>query len=172
MLAQSKWIRSLETRSGVRLRIRPAAADDWEDILRFLRSVSSADLRFRFLSAVKPSEALARMLADVDHRNSEDLVAIDEMNGAIAATAMIARGSDPDCAEVAVLVRSDLKNHGIGWEMLEQACDYARARGFKRVECLEASTNQRAISLEHEQGFASHFYPNDAELTVLTRNLA
>jgi acetyltransferase len=162
----------IRTRGGIALEIRPARQEDRQAILKFLEAVTPVDLRFRFLSAVKPSEVLARMLAEVDHQLSEDLIAFDPGDGSVAATAMIARGDADDVAEVAVLVRSDLKNQGIGWEMLRNACDYARAKGYKLAKCVESSSNRRAIALEHEQGFAARAHEGDAQFTILTKSLA
>lgn len=171
MLLMPDWAAQLESRSGIGLKVRRVSPEDRGPMLDFLRAIDAPDLRFRFLSAVKPSDALRRILTDVDHRSAEDLVAFDNRDGSIVAAAMIADGSSPGCAEIAVLVRSDLKGHGIGWEMLKQACDYARACGFRRAECVESSSNQAAISLEREQGFVSTQHPLDAQLTILTRDL-
>src|SRR5579864_7727393 len=168
----SEWTSQAVTRNGIPLNIRPADPSDRAAVLAFLRTVDSPDLRFRFLSAVKPSETLARILTDVDHRSVEDLIAFDARDSSIVATAMIAEGESQGVAEIAVLVRSDLKARGIGWEMLGQACDYARARGFGRAECVESSANEPAISLEREQGFTARIFPGSAELTILTRDLA
>ena len=78
-----------------------------------------------------------------------------ERDGSIAATAMIARGDFGESAEIVVLVKSDLKNHGVGWEMLRKACDYARTKGYKLAECVGSSSNRRAIALEQERGFVA-----------------
>ena len=172
MLLLNEWTSQLTTRGGVALDVRPASPGDREDVLKFLRSVDAPDLRFRFLSAVKPSEALARILTNVDHCSAEDLIAFDTGDGSVAATAMIAKGHSPEIAEIAVLVRSDLKGRGIGWGMLGQACDYARSRGYRRAECVESSSNEGAITLEREQGFTADLHPEDAQVTVLTRDLA
>jgi len=172
MIVQSDRISRIKTRSGLKLDLRPASRADWKDLLKFLEVVSPSDLRFRFLAAVRPSELLARLLADVDHLSREDLIAFDTRDGSIAATAMIAEGHAPDCAEIAVLVRSDLKEHGVGWAMLLEACDYAREKGYRSAECVESSSNDRAIALEREQGFVGRLHPDDAELTILTKELA
>lgn len=172
MLLLNQWTSQVKSRGGISLNVRPAAPDDRAEVMKFLGSVDVDDLRFRFMSAVKPSETLARILTDVDHSTTEDLIAFDAGDGSIAATAMIATGHSPEVAEVAVLVRSDLKDHGIGWEMLAQACDYARARGYGSAECVESSSNDRAIMLEREQGFVARLHPEDAQITVLTRKLA
>lgn len=172
MLAPKEWTAIATTLGGLTLNIRSVSPADTSDLLTFLKAVEPTDLRFRFLSAVKPSEALARILADVDHKSSEDLVAFDTRDGRIAATAMIAASDEPGSAEVAVLVRSDLKGLGLGWEMLRQACAYARSVGYRKAESVEWSSNERAISLEREQGFRSHLYAGDPRLTLLTKELA
>lgn len=171
MLFLKEWTSQVTTRAGLELNIRPASPEDKDRVLRFLQAASPVDLRFRFLSAVKPTEGLARILTDVDHRKTEDLIAFDARDGSIAATAMIAEGSSTERAEAAVLVRSDLKHHGIGWTMLEEACDYARERGYERIECIESSSNREAISLEQEQGFTVAVQPGNAEITIVSKDL-
>lgn len=171
MLAQPHLTKQIRTGNGVALDLRPASTADCPELLTFLKAVTPEDLRFRFLAAVRPSEVPARLLADVDHRSREDLIAFDRRDGSIAATAMIAEGHCAGCAEIAVLVRSDLQAHGIGWAMLLEACDYARTRGYSSVECVESSSNGRAISLEREQGFSARLHPDDAQLTILTKTL-
>ena len=60
MLLLNEWASQLTTRGGISLNVRPSSSpNDREDVLKFLQSVDAADLRFRFLSAVKPSETLA-----------------------------------------------------------------------------------------------------------------
>jgi acetyltransferase len=166
-----EWSAQLVTRDGLKLNVRPASPDDQQLVLKFLGALSPEDLRFRFLAAVRPSDALARMLTQVDHSKTENLLAFDDRDGRLAATAMIAAESSPEIAEVAIMVRSDLKGKGIGWTLLGHACEYAKARGFQRVECVEQSDNRTAVSLEQEFGFESRSSPGDARITILSKNL-
>ena len=170
-LMLSEWSAVLVTRDGSRLNVRPASSADFHEVSEFLKAVTAEDLRFRFLNAVTPSEALTRMLTRVDHSNVENLLAFDASDRRLVATAMVAVGSSPEIAEVALVVRSDLKGKGIGWALLAHACDYARARGFRRLECIEWSENRTAISLEHELGFRSRSCPGEATLTILSKDL-
>ena len=171
-LLLSEWSAKLITASGLRLNVRPASPDDRNQVRDLLNSVSEADLRYRFLSAVKPSDALAAALTSVDHRDVENLLAFNAADDQLVATAVVASATSPQTAEVAVIVRSDLKNNGVGWAMLSHACDYAKARGFRRVECVEWSENRTAVALEKQQGFTSRPYPGDATLSLLSKDLA
>lgn len=171
MLLLNQWAAQFTTRSGMALNVRSASSSDREDLLAFLNSLSPADLRFRFLSAVKPGASLARILSDVDHRTAENLLAFDASSGRIVASAMIAQADVSSAAEIAVLVRSDLQGHGIGWKMLQEACAYAQARGYGVAQCIESASNLKAIELEREQGFEAQPCPGSAELTILTKQL-
>src|SRR5688572_14014103 len=103
-----KWAATIATRDGFDLNVRPASPDDEQALANFFGQVSAEDLRFRFLSAMKQvTPGLARQLVDIDHTQTENLLAFDA-NDRLVATAMIAAPSGTDDAEVAVAVRSDL----------------------------------------------------------------
>ena len=172
-LLLSEWSAKLKTRAGVKLDVRPASAADEPLLTGFFRKLTPDDLRFRFLSTVKEvGPALIHQLADVDHSRTEDLLAFDEVDHSLVATAMIAADPDLTRAEVAIAVRSDRKGQGIGWTLLRHACDYAAARGILRIESIESSQNSPAISLETEMGFVAKPYPDDATLTLVSKELA
>lgn len=167
-----EWSAKLETRAGVKLDVRPACAEDELLLTEFFGKLTPDDLRFRFLSTVKEvGPALVHQLANVDHDRTEDLLAFDEDDGSLVATAMIAADADLKRAEVAIAVRSDVKGEGIGWTMLDHACDYAKARGIRRIESIESSQNGPAISLETEMGFEARPYADDATLTLVAKDL-
>lgn len=168
-----QWSGDLITRGGLKLNVRPASAADEPALLEFFRQASADDLRFRFLSSISSvGEALAHQLAAVDHERTENLLAFDARDGQLAASAMLAADDRMDDAEVAIIVRSDLRGRGIGWAMLTHACDYAKARGFKQVHTVELSSNRSAITLEEELGFAAAPYADDMSLTLLSKSLA
>ncbi len=168
-----EWSAKLETRAGVKLDVRPASSEDEPLLTDFFGKLSPDDLRFRFLSMVKEvGPALVHQLATVDHDRTEDLLAFDEADGSLVATAMIAADKDLKRAEVAIAVRSDVKGEGIGWTMLDHACDYAAARGIHRIESVELSENRSAISLESQMGFETRLDDGDAGLTLVSKDLA
>lgn len=167
-----EWSAQLETKGGLKLNIRPAAPDDEAELVRFLGQATPEDLRFRFLSAVgKPGRSLAHCLIDVDHERTENLLAFDARDGRLAATAMIAADEQMEDAEVAIMVRPDLKGRGTGWAMLAHSCDYAQERGYRRIHSVESADNSSAISLEQEMGFKASRCPGDMSLTLVTKDL-
>jgi acetyltransferase len=167
-----EWSAQLTTRGGLELNVRPAAAADEPELIRLFGEASPEDLRFRFLSSVgKVGHSLAHPLVEVDHERTENLLAFDARDGRLAATAMIAADDKMEDAEVAVMVRPDLKGHGAGWSMLAHSCDYAKARGFRKIYSVELCDNRSAITLEEEMGFKARPCPDDMSLTVLTKSL-
>ena len=166
----SEWSAQLETKGGLRLNVRPAAQDDEPELIRFLGQASPEDLRYRFLNAVgKVGHSLAQPLVNVDHERTENLLAFDAGDGRLVATAMIAADDRMEDAEVAVMVRPDLKGRGAGWSMLAHSCDYAKARGYQRIHSVELSDNRSAIALEKEMGFTASPCPGDPTLTMLSK---
>jgi acetyltransferase len=167
-----EWSAQLETRGGLKLNVRPASKDDEPELVRFLGQASPEDLRFRFLSAVgKVGHSLAQPLVEVDHERTENLLAFDARDGRLAATAMIAADDKMEDAEVAVMVRPDLKGRGAGWSMLAHSCDYATERGFRKIHSVELADNRSAIALEKEMGFVASSCPGDPTLTMLSKTL-
>jgi len=166
------WAAKTVTRDGLNLNIRPACAEDEQKLVDFFKQLNPQDLRFRFLSATNgASPGLAHTLVDIDHTQTENLLAFDDQNQLVATT-MVAAPQGGDDAEVAVAVRSDLKGHGVGWSMLDQACDYARSRGFKTLHSVQMSDDRAAIALEEEMGFRARPNPDDMSLTMLSKDLA
>lgn len=168
-----QWCGQLTTNSGLNLNVRPASPDDERALADLFGNVSPEDLRFRFLSSLKKvGPELLHQLADVDHDRTENLLAFDARDQRLAATAMVAMDEAMENAEVAVAVRSDLKGQGLGWALLGHACDYASARGIKRVYSVESYENRAAISLEKEMGFSASPFPGEPSLTLLTKQLS
>ena len=77
--------------------------------------------------------------------------------------------SDPDnrSAEFAILVRSDLKGHGIGAVLMKKLIAYCTARGTGELTGATLRSNERMLALARDLGFTiSH--GNDAGVAQLT----
>ena len=171
-LLLSEWSNQITTRSGVRLNVRPAAPEDEGLLEAFFGRVTPDDLRFRFLTPVRtPGHEMVAPLVEVDHTTTENFLAFAEDGETLVATAMIAADPSLVRAEVAIAVRADFKHKGVGWSLLELIADYARARGIKAIESIEARDNREAIGLEQEMGFTATTYPGDSTLVLLRKQL-
>jgi len=172
LLLLPEWSAELATRSGLRFHVRSAAPDDEPALADFFAHVTPEDLRFRFLSAVrKPGHDLLSPLVNLDHTQTENLLAFDADTGTLIATAMIAADPSLDRAEVAIATRSDYKRRGVGWTLLAHVADYARERGIKVIESIESRDHRETIGLEQEMGFEARSYEGDATLVRLSKRL-
>jgi acetyltransferase len=163
----------LTTISGFAFHVRSADESDKPVLAEFFTHVTQEDLRFRFLSAVqKVGQAQLAFLTYVDHRRVENFLAFDMGTGCLLASAMLAIEDDLARAEVAIVIRSDFKNRGIGWRLLEHAGEQAAAMGVKTLQAIESRDNRSAIRVERDMGFTSRAYPGDTTLTILEKSLA
>lgn len=159
------------TQSGLGLSIRPVRADDGPLLKDFFDRVAPEDLRFRFLTAMlHVSDDRIAMMVDVDHKQTEDFLAFID-DGTLVGSAMIAADPSRERAEVAIAVRADFKQRGVGWTLLHHAASYAQAQGIKTLEAVESRLNQEAIEVERDSGFTVKSYPDDATLVVVSKQL-
>jgi GNAT superfamily N-acetyltransferase len=136
--------------------------------------LSHDDLRFRFLTPVtKPGPSLLAVLVDVDHVRTEDFLAFADVGGSrmLVATAMLAGDPSTGKAEVAIAVRPEYKNRGIGWTLLGFVAAEAKQRGFRTLESIECQDNREALSLEREMGFTVTRHPEDSTLALVSKSL-
>jgi acetyltransferase len=162
----------LTTNSGFVFQVRSASENDKGSLAEFFAHVTEDDLRFRFLSAIqKVGPAQLALLTRVDRLRSDSFLALDPVVGCVLASAMLAVEDDRESAEVAIVIRSDFKNRGIGWSLLEHVSNRAAAMGVKTLQAIESQDNRSAIGVEKEMGFTSRAYPGDATLTILEKSL-
>ena len=139
------------------LLLRPIRPEDFDQQRRFLAQVSREDMRTRFFAVVRelPDRELAR-LTQIDYDREMAFIAVESTVGKADETLGVARVStDPDNveAEFAVLVRSDLKGHGLGRVLLEKLIRYCRDRGTRRMSGEVLSDNLRMAHLAAALGF-------------------
>jgi GNAT superfamily N-acetyltransferase len=171
-LLLDEWSNRITTRSGVQLNVRPAAPEDEALLEAFFGRVTPDDLRFRFLTPVrKLGHDMVAPLVGVDHTTTENFLAFAEDGETLVATAMIAAEPSLERAEVAIAVSADFKHKGVGWSLLQMVADYARARGIKAIESIEARDNREAIGLEQEMGFTVTSCPGDPTLVLVRKAL-
>jgi GNAT superfamily N-acetyltransferase len=144
----------LALRDGSRVRLRQIHDSD-NDLLRRGFERLGAESRYRrFLTpTAQLSEAEVRYLTEVDHRDHEAIVALDEESGEGIGVARYVRNRErPDVAEVAVTVVDDWQGRGLGTRLLEVASARAREEGIASFTAFMLATNQEMMSLLERLG--------------------
>lgn len=162
----------LTTRTGLVLNVRPVRVGDEPALAQFFEQVTAEDRRFRFLSVVRVGQEHIAAMTAIDHEQTESFVAFDPYGEIILGMAMLACDPTLETGEVAISVRGDHKNRGIGWELLRHVEAYAKAKGVKSLMSIENRANKAAIQVEQERGFDASSYDGDMTLVVLQKGLA
>lgn len=141
-------------RDGSHVRIRPWRAPDRELLMNGFYRLSPTSSYRRFLSASPVlSRGMLRELTDVDHRDSEALVALDESGSEGLGIARYVRSADrPDVAEVALTVIDDWQGRGLGTILLEAIGERAREEGIDTFAALMLTENHRMRHLLERLG--------------------
>lgn len=139
-------------RDGSHVRIRQEHHTDGELLLRGFERLSPESRYRRFLvPKAELSEATVRYLTEIDHRNHEAMIAVDEQTGEGIGVARYVRDPDrPDVAEVAVTVIDDWQGRGLGTLLLEVISARAREEGIARFTALLLATNKEMMDLLQE----------------------
>jgi acetyltransferase len=140
---------------GTRFLIRPIRPDDAPRLVEMLQKSSPEDIRMRFLGHVRHFPPLmAARLSQIDYDREMALVAMPLAGaadfGAIVAAGRLVCDPDNEVAEFAVMVRSDLKGRGLGFQLMTELLAHGRRRGLKRVfgEVLRANVTMLAMAKE------------------------
>jgi acetyltransferase len=143
---------------GRRVEIRPVKPEDLSLHEELFEQVAPADLRLRFFSSRRelPRSEVARFV-QIDYAREMAFVAIDHPAGGIRQMlGLVQAACDPDNieAEVAILVRSDLKGRGLGRLLMDRMIAYLRDHGTQRLAAHVLQENEVMRALVHDCGFA------------------
>ncbi|MER8631437.1 bifunctional acetate--CoA ligase family protein/GNAT family N-acetyltransferase [Mesorhizobium opportunistum] len=145
--------------------IRPIKPADIALYPEFLARISPDDLRLRFLSPRKSfSDQMLKRLTQLDYDRNMAFVALETRTGALAGISRLSCDPDHVSAEYALLVRTDLQGQGLGWELLSQIVDYAKADGIRRIQGIVLSENSKMLAMCREFGFSIMHLPNEPGL--------
>ena len=142
------------TRGGERVLIRPARPEDTALYRDFLADVSVEDLRLRFFARI--AELSAEEIDKLSHLNYQHemaFIALDEDTGYMLGLVRLKDELDEETAEFAILVRSRLKGHGLGWLLMRCVIDYAKEKGLRRVYGDVLAENTTMLQMCAELGF-------------------
>jgi acetyltransferase len=167
----AQWAEDVDL-GPLKAHLRPIRPDDLSLYGAFFARVSDEDLRLRFLSPRRhfPDQMLKR-LTQLDYDREMAFVATDRDTGALMAIGRLNADPDKGKAEYALLVRSDLQGHGLGWTLLRRLIDYARAEGIGCIEGVILAENGRMLQMARDFGFVITRNPEDMRLMTATLTL-
>ena len=141
-------------RGGEHVLIRRLRPEDMVLYPDFLRDVSPEDLRLRFFAHIAELSAEERdKLSHLDYRHEMAFIALDDDTGRMLGLVRLKDELDEQTAEFAILVRSRLKGHGLGWQLMQRVIDYAKEKGLRRVYGDVLAENASMLQMAAELGF-------------------
>lgn len=134
--------------------IRRLMAEDAALYSDFLSEVTAEDLRLRFFASMhEVSESMIVKLIHYDPLHAMAFIAVDERNRKILGVVRLHDDSSGLAAEFAILVRSRLKGHGVGWILMKHMVEFAYRKGLKAVHGQVLAENTTMLAMCAELGF-------------------
>jgi acetyltransferase len=156
-------------RDGTPVLIRRLVAQDAALYPDFLSDVIAEDLRLRFFGAIhEVSHELLVKLINYDPNHAMAFIAVDEKSQKMLGVVRLHDDTDGENAEFAILVRSRLKAHGIGWLLMKHMIEFSKHKDLKTVRGEVLSENTTMLAMCTELGFHVTDDPNDRGVRTVT----
>ncbi len=167
-----EWERHVKLPDGRPIFVRPVRPDDEPLYPPFLSAVTLDDLRLRFFAPVKDfSHGFIARFTQIDYARAMAFIALDEATGEMLGVVRLHANTERDRGEYAVLVRSDLKGHGLGWLLMQMIIEYARKEGIAAIEGQVLRENVTMLDMCRNLGFEVTGDPHEADLAVVRLGL-
>ncbi len=145
--------------------LRPIKPEDAAQHVNFFNALDPEDIRFRFFVRMRELQSLqlARM-TQIDYDREMAFIAVGHDVQQRPETLGVSRVIvDPDnlVGEFSIIVRSDLKNHGLGNLLMKKLIDYCRSRGTAVIVGEALKQNRQMIRWMRELGFEVTPMPDD-----------
>jgi acetyltransferase len=128
----------------------------------FLAEVTADDLRLRFFAPMRQvSQDLLDKLIHYDPAHAMAFIAIEERTGQMLGVVRLHDDATDTAGEFAILVRSRLKGHGLGWLLMKHMIAYAKEKGLKAVRGEVLAENTSMLQMCGELGFHAHSDPDE-----------
>ena len=150
---------------GTRLALRPMRPEDAELEHEFVNGLSERSRYQRFMQNLPG--LTPRMLArftQLDYDRELALVALHE--GHFIAVGRYAPNPDGETAEFALVVADAWQGKGLGRQLLERLCKYAKAAGYRALYGHILHGNRGMLDLAQRLGF-KHVSAEDGEVTLV-----
>jgi acetyltransferase len=159
------WERHITLRDGSAVFVRPIRPEDEALYGRFLAAMTPNDGRMRFLGAIgQLSHTLIESFTHIDYARAMAFVALDELSGELLAVVRLHNNAANDSGEYAIIVRSDYKGRGLGWQLMQMMIAYARAKGLRTIEGKVLYENKAMLDMCRQFGFKIAIDPKNASI--------
>jgi acetyltransferase len=129
-------------------------------------------LRLRFFAPIREfSHAFLARLTQLDYARAMAFAALDASTGDLLGVIRLHADSNYERAEYAIIIRSDLKGHGLGWKLMELMIRYARSEGLRQIEGQVLRENVMMLQMCQELGFQIANEPSDSTVKVVSLKL-
>jgi RimJ/RimL family protein N-acetyltransferase len=141
-------------RDGEKVYIRPLRVEDAALYPDFLADVTPDDLRLRFFAPMREvSPELIDKLLHYDPKIAMAFIALTEADGRMLGVVRLHDDANGEEGEFAILVRSKLKGHGLGWLMMKHMIAYAQEKDLQTVHGQVLGDNVTMLQMCAELGF-------------------
>jgi GNAT superfamily N-acetyltransferase len=160
-------------RDGTPVLLRPLKVEDAALYPDFLSEVTGDDLRLRFFAPMREvSHELIDKLIHYDPAHAMAFIAIEESSGRMLGVVRLHDDSGGEHGEFAILVRSRLKGHGLGWLLMKHVIAYAKEKGLQSVRGQVLTENATMLLMCSELGFHVADDPDERGVKQVTLPLA
>jgi RimJ/RimL family protein N-acetyltransferase len=154
---------------GAPILIRRLVAEDAVLYPDFLSEVTAQDLRLRFFAPMREvNHELLDKLINYDPARAMAFIAVDEQSRKMLGVVRLHDDTSGESAEFAVLVRSRLKGHGVGWLLMKRMIEYSKRKGLRTVRGQVLSENAAMLAMCAELGFHIADDPDDFGVKTVT----
>jgi acetyltransferase len=168
----SGWERHFVLANDWRVFVRPVRPEDEGMFHEFFKRVTAEDLRLRFFAPVKDfSHSFIARLTQIDYARSMAFVCIDEKTGDYLGGVRVVSDANYENGEYGILLRSDVKGRGLGWQMMQLIIEYARSEGLKQIEGQVLRDNTVMLQMCRELGFKVEQDPQASDLYTVKLKL-
>lgn len=144
-------------RGGEDITIREMTAADAAFYREFISKISTEDLRLRFFATgprfIAEEE---RKLSHPNAPSSAAFVAIDSKSGRMLGLARLEDDLDETRSQFAILVRTDVHGHGVGWQLMKHLISHAKTKGLRALYGDVLTHNRSMLQMCRELGFRSY----------------
>ena len=162
----------MRLQDGTALLVRPVRPEDETLYPPFFAAVTQQDLRLRFFAPVKEfSHTFIARFTQIDYARAMAFIAINESTGEMLGVVRLHADANYDTGEYAILVRSDQKGHGLGWQLMQLIIEYARAEGLRWIRGQVLQENTIMLEMCRSLGFQIESDPQEPSAVIAKLSL-